>query len=66
MGEDKFFLNFVKLKPKGGVSVIIQEMCHLLAQCILKQREGVDIRDRKGTFTANISVFRKCVLSLMF
>lgn len=66
MGEDKFFLYFVKLKPKGGVSVIIQQMCDLLAQCILKQQEGVGIRDRKSMFTANISVFRKYVLSLMF
>lgn len=62
----KFLLNFVKLAPKGRVSVIIQQMRDLLTQCILKQREGVGIRDRKGTFDANISVFRKYVLSLMF
>lgn len=63
VGEDKFFLNFVKLIPKGRVSVIIQQMCDLLALCILKQREELSIRDRKGTFNTNISVLRKYVLN---
>lgn len=66
VGEDKFFLHFVKLIPKGRVSVIIQQMCNCFAQCILKQEEEVGTRDRKGTFHANIAVFRKYVLNLMF